>query len=174
MSTAVIRFNRIPQVRTLIKKRLQERLTAAMNEMREELRTALESGYLPIQSDTGALAESLYVESPGHSDYSERLNAARDNYLSGESRWADAVRELLTSEAYTDEHFRARVAREESLPGSDNAEASVATMLAWGAWWELGHENEFTQRFEQRPWMLPLCQNFFEKRFYAFFDDLLK
>lgn len=165
--------NRFPLARRRIHESLQKRIERAAKELREHLVHALEND-LPIHSDTEALAKSLYVQTPGGSDYEDRLREAEEAYLNGESRWRDFVQEFVSSEAYTAEHFAERVAEEEALPEmGGNPRASVATMLAWGYWWQYGHNNAFTGNYEHRPWMDRVAAEYFVTGMAHCFKDLL-
>jgi hypothetical protein len=143
--------------------------------LREELRAALEEGRFQLASDTGALAESLFVARPGGSDYTARLNAAAARYLSEDSRWMDWVRAKVEPSAYEKEHLGARVAPEESVERQDNAaRAAVATMLAWGVLWEHGHYNRLTERQESpRHWMSQPAMDWAYRSLADYFKDLL-
>lgn len=165
--------NRFPQARRLIHKNLQARIEEAAEDLRKHLIRALEND-LPLHSDTEALAKSLYVQTPGGSDYESALRAAEEAYLTGESRWRDLVQEFVTNEAYTVEHFQERVAQEEPLPDlGGKPRASVATMLAWGYWYQFGFNNVFTGNYEHRPWMDRAAAEWFVVGMAKHFKDLL-
>lgn len=147
--------SRIPKVKREVAKELQKRLASAARDCRKYVADQLDSGALPIHSDTHALAKSLFVQTPTGSDYATRLGAAAAAYISGASKWQDAVRDAVDGTAYSPEHFAERVAPEEPLnKGNATAAAAVGTMLAWGLWWELGHKNIFTTKDEPaRAWL---------------------
>lgn len=167
--------SRIRQVKRQANRELQKRLERAANDFREHLAEQLNSGALPIQSDTRALAESLFVQTPAKSDYAARLGAASAAYLSGASKWEDAVRATVDGTAYSPEHFTERVAPEEPLSqGSANAAAAIGTMLAWGLWWELGHHNIFTDKDEPaRAWMQTTAEAWAHANLESYFADLI-
>ncbi len=151
----VIVKSRIPQVKRQVAKELQKRLTKAASDCRKHVAQQLDSGSLPINSDTHALAKSLFVQSPTTSDYAARLGAAATAYVSGAAKWQDAVRKSVDGTAYSAAHFGDRVAPEEPLPqGTATAAVAIGTMLAYGLWWELGHKNAFTGKDEPaRAWL---------------------
>ena len=120
---------------------------------RDALRDELESGGLPIQSDTAALAQSLAVQGEKGSDFDARRSAAKSAYLNNPSRYSEEVRKHVTPSAYTDAHFEERAATQAPpLPQSRAETAGILTMLVWGMLWEFGHQNQFTGQSEQRPW----------------------
>lgn len=167
--------SRIPEVKQRTQKALQQRLTEAAGNFRAHLKDVLESGLLPINADTGALSESLYITTPRGSDYDLRLGRAMAEYLSGASRWRDAVREHVSPDAYTAKHFLERVAPESVLEmRGRSAAVSVGTMLAWGAWWELGHSNVFTGNDEPaRAWLQQTAEEWAQEHLKGYFRDLL-
>ncbi len=159
--TSVVRETpmRLTELRIALPLKVEARLTAQALELRAALKSALDAGHLPIRTDTGALAESLYVQTAAGSDYNERRAAAESVYHG--SKYEASVRAKATANAYTPEHFEARVAPEEALPQVPGEVTTVvATMLAWGFLWEFGHYNRVTEQEEQRPWMTPLTQMF--------------
>ena len=166
--------NRFPQLRREIPRALEARLKEAAVDLRDTIRDELKSGALPIQSDTGALADSLSVQSSdGTSDIAVRMGKAKADYVSGSSRYGDAVKALVTGAAYTSGHFNERTASEDALP--DGIAASVLTLLAWGLWWEMGHNNVFTGKSETpRAWMEPITQRWAMAELEKHFVDLLK
>lgn len=154
MTRVVYTRNNFRAAREQIAAATDRAIEKAAEELRVELQKALDMGALPIQSDTRALAESLYVQSVRGSDYDARVMAAAVAYLSDESKWVEPVRAKVTPYAYEKVHFGERVSEEEPLPQTASvARAAVATMLAYGAFWEFGHHNVFTEREEHRPWM---------------------
>lgn len=176
MQTKLIR-NRMPEMRLEIPKRVQSRLLEAAVELRDTLRDDLKAGALPIQSDTGALADSLSVQNGGpngaFSDSQVRTQAAKADYLKGTSRYEDAVKASVSGAAYTSGHFDERVASEDSLP--DGIAAAVFTLLAWGLWWETGHNNQFTGHDEPpRAWMQPVVMRWWQSEFNKHFVALMK
>lgn len=167
--------SRIPQTKARVRVELGKRLGKAANELRKDLASALDGGALPIASDTQALAKSLFVQSEQGSDYDSAKGAAESAYVNNASQWSDAVRENVDGTAYSPEHFKNRVAPEDTLPfDADVARAAVATMLAWGYWWEMGHKNAFTQRDEPgREWMHPFAVQWATKNLEGYFKNLV-
>src|ERR1017187_8963999 len=150
--------SRFPQVRIQVHRQLEGMTTEAAKGLRDSLAAALNDGALPIQSDTKALAASLYVKSTGMNDYEERLAEAHLAYVGSPSKHAAGVQAMLTPAAYSDEHFAERVQPDEPRPEKPGTVvAAVCTMLAYGLFWEMGHSNLYTKREEHRPWMLPLA-----------------
>lgn len=152
MTHIVIENDRRPALRQALPGVLQRRQDRAVNGLREAVRDELANGRL-LANDTGTTAESLYIKSPLGSDYQARREAAEQAYTSGVSRWAEPVREALGVDAYTPEHFAERAGPEEDLPAGEIITA-LATFFAVGFWWQMGHQNEFTGRYEQRSWFL--------------------
>lgn len=174
MSRVKIVYNRLPQIRKDLPQLIENRLENAAQELRKQLIEQLHSGML-IQSDTQALAQSLFVQTPQNSDYAARLQAAAVAYLSNSSVWLAPVRENVTPEAYEKPHFYERVASEDALPQEkDVHRVAVASMLAYAAFWEYGHDNEFTKRYEHRPWMSPVAFEWAFSHLAKQFEDLLK
>ena len=164
-SRIIVTTNRISEVRAQLRGEFARRIGTAAEAMRDDLRESFEGGDLPLQPDTTALAQSLAVQGTTgtgiEGDFSERVDAAREAYTSGDSRWEQPVRDTVTRMAYTEEHFEARVASSpEEISDDDGViRAAVYTMLAYGIFWEFGHNNVYTGRYVERAWMLPFVLN---------------
>lgn len=155
-----------------IEKNAQPRLTIMADELREHLAGLLDAGSLPIQSDTHALALSLSVQTPQGSDSDIRTRMAGQAYVAG-GRHTAAVRLNVSSKAYTQAHFDARVAAE-GIMTSRGARARVFTRLAYGTWWFVGHENQFTRRYETpRDWIEGPSVNWATPRAASYFAGLI-
>lgn len=146
----------------LCKRVVRQRLQAQTNELADELRKsladALNSGLLPISTETGALARSLSVQTPTGSDADERTSDAGSLYLT----------------KYPAAHFAERVATEEPLPAlAGHPRAAVGTLLAYGKWWEVG-SSDGQRQYGPRPWMLWYALNWLEENYEAAYADLLK
>jgi len=152
MTHSMIVSDRRDAIRKAIPKVLQQRLDASAGGLREAIQSELATGRR-LANDTGALSASLYVQSKLGTDFDERLAEAEQAYTSGNSHWAEPVREALGVDAYSPEHFAARAGAQEGLPPGDIVTV-LATMLAIGFWWQMGHQNQFTGRFEQRSWFI--------------------
>lgn len=170
-----IKFNRLPEVRTALPSIVRGRIMEAVNAFREQVRESLRAGDHGIGADTGALVEGLYVLSEDGSDYAERLAAAERAYTENPSFWKEIVQKTLDPKAYTAEHFAARVDPETTLPelGPNVIVAVMAAIPSWGRYWELGHSNHLTGKYEQRPWLTPE-EELFARRYATFFQDLLR
>src|SRR5690606_25354725 len=106
--------------------------------------------------------------------YAARMGAAAAAYVSGASKWEDAVRATVDGTAYSPQHFTERVAPEEPLPGNASAAVAVGTMLAWGLWWELGHYNVFTDKDEPaRAWLQTTAETWTRANLESYFADLV-
>lgn len=136
--------------------------------LRGVLHASLQGGE-GLNSDSDALAESLFVQTPKESDYFERREAARSAYLRGASHWRGVVREVLSSFAYTEEHFNERAMSEEELPSG--ALAAVATMLAYGWWWQMGHFNVLIEQWERRSWFIQPVEQWAQSGLELAFDN---
>ena len=174
MATVETVFNHLSLMPERIEAALVERLHKAAKEYRAQIKLALESGAHGIQNDTKALAESIYVSTPHGSDYDERLRAAAAAYLTNPSKWKELVQQYVTPSAYTAEHFQERVIGESPLPDSEMAIAAVSTMLAYGTFWEFGHSNVLTGKYEHRTWMGPEADAFKVSGWEACFHNLLE
>lgn len=168
--------SRIPAVKRAIRREAQNRLGLGTDGLREHLKAELSSGALPIQSDTGALAESLFIQTPRGSDYDLRLGAAALRYLNDTGRWFVPVREHVDPGAYEKAHFGERVAQEEALPDMGGAPRTVlATMLGYGLWWQQGHWNWLTQQEEApRDWFVGPALAWSRRELAAYFRDLIR
>lgn len=152
----VIENDRRPAIYLAIHEVYGEMHADAAEQIRGVVQDALQQGDM-LSPDSGTLGESLFVQTPEGSDYTARRAAAKDAYLSAASYWRDVVRQVLTANAYTEDHFEERALPEEDLPSE--ALAAVATFIAYGWWWQMGHFNMLTERWEKRSWFLePICQ----------------
>jgi hypothetical protein len=169
----VVKFNHLSGILATIDTNAALAVERAAEGLRDQMREDLNCQVAPIASDPGALATSLSVQSEFGSDYSERVDEAKEKYL-GESAWKDAVRKKL-GVGYTGPHFDARVADEATLPdfGGDIVTASVTTPLVYGFYWEFGHENQFTGKYEHRPWMGPQTAQF-RRKYAQYFRAMFK
>lgn len=120
--------------------------------MRDFIARALDAGSEGLHSDTHALARSLYVQATGRDDYDIAVGEARSAFLANPSRFGRQGASKRTSA-----NFEALKANHETLKKKPHHTlALVATMLAYGEWWEHGHNNHFTRNEnDKRPWMLP-------------------
>lgn len=161
-------------VKREIRRNAQPRMTIAADALRDALAEALDSGALPIQSDTGALSLSLSVQTPQGSDSDARIRRAATAYLSNPSRWMQPVREHVTPFAYEKDHFSNRVAPEEPLPAMNGfPRAKVYTRLTYGYWWYAGHNNVLTGRYEQRDWITPFSYSWLGANLAQHFQALI-
>jgi len=126
-------YNRLPQIQHDAAKALAKGNEAAADELREVLQRALDDGSGGIQSDTRALASSLYVKATGRNDYSEALAAAKTAFTTHSSRYHKGETEEARARA-----FERVKADHEPLhePPEHVCVAAVATMLAYGNKWE--------------------------------------
>jgi hypothetical protein len=174
MTSVRIVYKKFAVAEKVISDKCDAILAQCARELRDELKKALDMGALPIQSDTHALADSLYVKTKHGSDYEAHLAAAAAAYMGNESQWRGAIRQTVTPDAYTAGHFAERVAPEEPLKVKQNASrAAVATMLAYGTFWQYGHHNQFTNREEHRPWMDQMAYDWAFKNMAQHFYGLL-
>lgn len=119
--------------------------------------------------DTGTLAESLFVQTREGSDYDERLGAARDAYTGNQSYWRQIVREIVSQDAYSDADFDEKAMAEEELPR--DAFSAVATFMAYGFWWQMGHYNVLTENWERRSWFIEPVAQWAQANMERAFDD---
>lgn len=167
--------NQFPQVKRKVRDELQNRLVIAGSALVLQLQDGLNSGALPIESDTQALAQSLFVQTPKESDFNKALRRAEVAYLNNVGRWFQPVREQVTPEAYEKLHFQQRIGQEEALPLlNNNPRVGVGTMLAYGYWWYMGHYNVFTERDESpRDWIEVPSLNWAQSNLSGYFVQLL-
>lgn len=167
--------NNFAAAKLQLQRELEKRVGLAANDLRGEIRAALEEGRFRLGSDTGALAASLYVQTAQGSDYANALNTAAARYLSEDSRWMEWVRAKVEPDAYEKSHFAERVAPEEALTQEQGkARAAVATMLAYGVLWEQGHYNRLTERDESpRHWMSQTAMDWQFAKLADFFRELI-
>lgn len=151
MTHTVIDYDVRAQVRAKLPELLQRRMDRSGNGLRETLRNALESGQ-QLHDDTQTTSNSIYVQSRNGSDYDSCREKAQEAYLNNESLYREEVRRVLDPEAYTEEHFNERAAPEEPLPDDLEIVTGVATFFAIATLWQMGHDNKFTGRYEQRSW----------------------
>jgi hypothetical protein len=147
-------FNGITAAIKQIEAEIEYRTTIAADACRVFIHDALESG-AAITSDTHALAKGLYVQTTGGSDYAQRAQEAKDAYLNNPSAWSDLVRIVISAQAYTPADFDRVRLHEEPLPNvpANTYIAAVASLMAYGYLWEMGHNNALTGKYEHRPWM---------------------
>jgi hypothetical protein len=168
--------NSTPKVRRALNSALQKRVPVVATRLRDDLQKAVFAGALPLQPDTGALGDSLAVQTAKGSDFDERRQKAKDAYLNNDSLWRESVREHVTKEAYTEQHFEQRAATEEPTLTQDQyvARAAILSMLAWGYLWEYGHYNYFTGKAEHRPWFGPFVLEWWEQNGKSAFEGFYK
>lgn len=163
--------NGFPALRARLALEIPKRLEAAANDLRGHLELALNEGMLPIQSDTVALADAITVQTQTGDDSAQRLAAAKSAYLAG-GQWTQPIREHVTPSAYTTAHFDERVGSIDPLPLGHTV--GVVVPLGWGFWWEFGHSNVFTGKYEHRPWMLPAVQQWASVQLKPHFAGLIQ
>jgi hypothetical protein len=140
MSKVKVIFNNFSAVQKAVVGRMDPAVEGAADELEKVLERALDDGYKNVESDTRALALSLYVKATGRDDYDQALSAARDAYLGNPSRYRSSP---ATDKARA--NFEAMVADMEQLDEREQNIhiAAVVTMLAYGNVWEF-----------ERGWML--------------------
>lgn len=157
MSRTVVVSNRFGELAARVPVICQTRLYEAATELRSQLREGLGDGSLPIQADTGALSESLSIQTKSRagetSDVVERIAAAAEAYVTNPTKYDPKLQTVA--------NFERAVAEPEELPDAGaGAVAAVLTLLVWGWAWENGHYNLFTRTEEHRPWMFPVASRF--------------
>lgn len=158
MSHVVIVRNRIPQVRVQLKERTQERTERATKKLREALQRSL-AGSGPLDNDTVAMSEGLYIETPTGGDFDERKGAAKSAFLTNPSRYGSNRNE---------EDFNDLAGEEEKLDAAvDHAVAAILCLMLYGSFWELGHEGG------HRPWMSKVVFGWAQRHMAACYKNLL-
>ncbi len=159
MTSVVIENDRRGFVRQRLPEVIQDRQINAMQGLRAFMQGGMEKSG-PIHNDTGALSEGLYIKSARGSDYETRRASAQSAYVGSDSKWRDAVRMLVSPDAYSAAHFAERAADEAEIENDDDDIVTMlACMMAYGYWWQYGHENRFTKKWEQRSWFIePIAQ----------------
>jgi hypothetical protein len=129
MSRAKLLFNKLPAIQRELPQQMEVAVAESGDELLDVLQRALDDGYKGVESDTRALALSLYVKATGRDDYDAALAAARDAYANNPSRYHATP----ASEA-TMRGFDKIVADFEALRTTEAhvQTAAVATMLSYG------------------------------------------
>ena len=141
MSHIVIERNLLPQLLNRLPDAVQKRTELAMEGGRGAARGALADGNRP-QNDTMAMANGIVLSTPGESDEAQRRSDAQSAYLNGrEGAKARAQFQALCGHAL-----------QLAKAGQFEALASLSVLMAYGAFWETGHNNLFTGQYEHAPW----------------------
>jgi hypothetical protein len=171
MSHTTIVFDRRAGLLAAIEKAAQECAQEAAYGLRDTLRDSI-GGEGPLNSDTGALREGLYVQHREGDDFAERRSAAQSAYTDEGGMWPDIVREHITEQAYTPDHFEERAASDvEPLPL--DALAAVCEMMAYGWFWQMGHFNVLTENWEQRSWFIEPVMRWFQAEAETYFSKFV-
>ena len=146
-----------------IRTAVQRRTEYAAGDLASYLAAALDAASGGIHSETGALAESLYVRSTGRNDYETALEAARAAFAENPSRLTG-----VPPSPKAIENFEKLIAAQEGLPerAANVFVCTCVTMLAYGLYWETGPE--------ARPWMEPGALEWAAERGRAVFEGWRK
>ena len=141
MSHIVIERNLLPQMLSRLPDAVQKRTTLAMEGGRGAARGALADGNRP-HNDSMALSNGIVLSTPGESDEQERRSDAQSAYL--EER--DGAKARAQFQALCGQALQLAKA------GEFEGLASLSVLMAFGAFWENGHDNLFTGKYEHAPW----------------------